>query len=231
MSQSTQPRSPVSGKHVRRAVAHCLDVLEGIPAAQWHDRAGDLEWTRRETLDHLADDLLTYALRFGLARPMGVPRVPLRVSRERPEGPANVIFTDHDAGPQGLLTTVEACGGLLAAAVDTAPPTALAPHVFGASDPEGFAAMGVVETLVHTHDIARGSDRDREPPQDLSERALARLFPDVPVLGTPWATLLWATGRIETPDRPRRTDWRWYGAPLDRGAARDALGTAEDVTG
>lgn len=213
MSQSTEPRAQVSGKHVRRAVAHCLDSLEGIPAARWHDRAGDLEWTRRETLEHLADDLLTYALRFGLAQPMGVPRVPLRVSRERPEGPANVIFGDPEAGPAGLLTVVEACGGLLAAVVDTADADTLAPHVFGASDPEGFAAMGIVETLVHTYDITQGLDRAGEPPQDLSERALARLFPDVPAIGTPWSTLLWATGRTETPDRPRRTDWRWHGAP------------------
>ncbi|MFF4444266.1 DinB family protein [Streptomyces sp. NPDC001502] len=213
MPQSREPHMPVSGKHVRRAVAHCLDALGGIPAAQWHDRAGGLEWTRWETLEHLADDLLTYALRFGLAEPMGVPRVPLRVTRDRPGGPANVIFGDRDAGPEGLLTVVEACGGLLASVVETAAATTLAPHVFGASDPEGFAAMGVVETVVHTHDITQGLGRGGEPPQDLCEWALARLFPDVPVIGTPWSTLLWATGRIEMPDRPRRTNWRWYGSP------------------
>jgi hypothetical protein len=216
MPQSGEPHMLVSGKHVRQAVAHCVDSLTGIPADRWHVRAGDLEWTCWETLEHLADDLLTYALRFGLAQPMDVPRVPLRISRERPEGPANVIFGDREAGPEGLLTIVEACGGLLAIAVDTAAPTTLAPHVFGASDPEGFAAMGVAETLVHTHDIAQGMHLVREPPQDLSERALRRLFPDVPIADTPWSTLLWATGRIETPDRPRRENWRWYGAPRSR---------------
>ncbi|MFJ9855385.1 maleylpyruvate isomerase N-terminal domain-containing protein [Streptomyces sp. NPDC101150] len=213
MPQSVEPQMLVSGSHVRQAVAHCVDTLTGVPAAQWRGRAGSLQWTCWETLEHLADDLLTYALRFGLAQPMDVPRVPLRVSRDRPQGPANVIFGDEEAGPEGLLTVVAACGGLLASAVDTAAASALAPHVFGASDPEGFAAMGIVETLVHTHDIAQGVHRECESPQDLSERALARLFPDVPLTGTPWSTLLWATGRLETPDRPRRTDWRWYGAP------------------
>ncbi|AOP50084.1 hypothetical protein SL103_30955 [Streptomyces lydicus] len=218
MSQFVGPQAiPVSGSDVRRAVAHCVDTLTGVPADQWQGRAGSLEWTCWETLEHLADDLLTYALRFGLAQPMDVPRVPLRVSRDRPQGPANVIFGDKEAGPEGLLTVVTACGGLLATAVDTAAPTALAPHVFGAADPEGFAAMGVVETLVHTHDIAQGVHRACEPPHDLSERALARLFPDVPLTGTPWSTLLWATGRLETPERPRRTDWRWYGAPRGAG--------------
>ncbi|MFI6638922.1 hypothetical protein [Streptomyces sp. NPDC050504] len=77
--------------------------------------------------------------------------------------------------------------------------------------------MGVVEALVHAYDITRGLDCAQEPPEDLSERALARLFPDVPVVGAPWSTLLWATGRTETPDRPRRIDWRWHGAPHGRG--------------
>ncbi|KUL38924.1 hypothetical protein ADL22_16915 [Streptomyces sp. NRRL F-4489] len=205
------------GEHVRAAVAHCVTTLAGAPAAQWRAAAGDLEWTCWETLEHLADDLLTYALRFGLARPMDAPRVPLRISTDRPEGPANVIFGDAAAGPEGLLTVVQACGGLLAMAVDSAPPTVLAPHVFGASDPEGFAAMGVVETLVHTYDIAEGLGRDGHPPEDLSHRALARLFPDVPRTGSASTTLLWATGRIATPDRPRRSDWRWYGAPRGNG--------------
>ncbi|QHC25734.1 maleylpyruvate isomerase N-terminal domain-containing protein [Streptomyces sp. GS7] len=213
MPQSVEPQPLVSGSHVRQAVAHCVEALTGLPAAHWNGRAGCLEWTCRETLEHLADDLFTYALRFGLAQPMDVPRVPLRVSRDRPQGPANVIFGDEEAGPEGLLTVVKACGGLLAIAVDAAPPTVLAPHVFGASDPEGFAAMGVVETLVHTHDIAQGLQCAWEPPQDLSERVLLRLFPDVPITGTPWSTLLWATGRIEMPDIPRRTNWRWHGAP------------------
>ncbi|MER7468336.1 maleylpyruvate isomerase N-terminal domain-containing protein [Streptomyces sp. NPDC097981] len=206
----------VSGKDVRQAVALCVDTLEGGPAAQWHTRAGDLEWTCWETLEHLADDLLTYALRFGLAQPIAVPRVPLRISSDRPDGPANVIFGDREAGPGGLLTAVEACGGLLAAVVDITDSTTLAPHVFGAADPEGFAAMGIVETLVHTHDIAQGLHRIWEPPQDLSERVLSRLFPEISVIDTPWSTLLWATGRMETLDRPRRTHWRWHGAPLGR---------------
>ncbi|MCK7626527.1 maleylpyruvate isomerase N-terminal domain-containing protein [Streptomyces sp. RS10V-4] len=210
---ATATAPPVGGAHVRQAVAHCAATLAGAASAPWHAPAGELEWTCWETLEHLADDLLTYALRFGLAQPMDVPRVPLRITTERPGGPANVIFGDAAAGPEGLLTVVQACGGLLAAVVDSAPPTALAPHVFGASDPEGFAAMGVVETLVHTYDIAQGLRRAGNPPEDLSDLALTRLFPDVSRSGSAASTLLWATGRIDMPDRPRRRDWRWYGAP------------------
>ncbi|MFD3513515.1 DinB family protein [Streptomyces sp. NPDC058657] len=217
MPQSGEARTPVGGRHVREAVTHCLTTLAGVPAPQWQVQADDLEWSCWETLEHLADSLLTYALRFGLAGPMSAPRVPLRLTRDRPAGPANVVFTDPEAGPEGLLTTVEACGGLLATVVDTADPATLAPHVFGASDPEGFAAMGIVETLVHTHDAAQGLGLAHEPPRHLPELALVRLFPDVPLTGDPWQALLWATGRTGTAERPRRENWRWYGAPRDAG--------------
>jgi hypothetical protein len=73
--------------------------------------------------------------------------------------------------------------------------------------------MGVVETLVHTHDVAEGLGVDWTPPADLCDRVLARLFPDAPTDTAPWPALLWATGRTELPHRPRRTEWRWYGAP------------------
>jgi len=72
----------------------------------------------------------------------------------------------------------------------------------------------VVETLVHTHDVASGLGLEWAPPADLCERALARLFPDAPPGGDRWQTLLWATGRAALPDRPRRETWRWDGTPV-----------------
>jgi hypothetical protein len=110
---------------------------------------------------------------------------------------------------------VEACGALLAAMVRTAPPDVLAHHGFGDADPEGFAAMGLVETLVHTYDLAEGLGLTWEPPAEVCARVLDRLFPDAPEDVEPWPALLWATGRAELPGRPRRTEWRWYSAPRD----------------
>jgi hypothetical protein len=40
-------------------------------------------------------------------------------------------------------------------------------HTFGLSDPEGFAAMGIVEALVHTHDLAERLGLAWNPPADL----------------------------------------------------------------
>jgi hypothetical protein len=100
--------------------------------------------------------------------------------------------------------------------VRTTSPSVRAYHGFGVSDPEGFAAMGVVETLVHTGDLADGLGLAWDPPAALCARVLHRLFPDAPPDTDPWRTLLWATGRAELPGRPRLTSWRWYGEPLSR---------------
>ncbi|MEU0393685.1 maleylpyruvate isomerase N-terminal domain-containing protein [Streptomyces sp. NPDC006208] len=201
----------IDAEDVRRIVALALDALRDADPQAWEAKAGTLEWTCWETLEHLADDLFTYAARFGLTRPPMSTMMPFRTSSDRSGGPANVIFVDRASGPEGLMTVVEACGGLLACALRAAPSTTVAYHVFGPSDPEGFAAMAVVEVLVHTHDITQGLNLEWSPPRELCERILKTLFPHVAIDGDVWETLLWATGRIALPDRPRLTEWRWYG--------------------
>jgi hypothetical protein len=76
-------------------------------------------------------------------------------------------------------------------------------------DREAFAAMGIVETFVHTHDIAQGLGSTWSAPEDICEKALSRLFPDRPEHDNPWLTLLWCTGRIDLGRLPRRASWRW----------------------
>lgn len=195
------------------AVQLAVGVLRKAPPAAWEGRAGSLEWDCWETAEHLADDLFSYAAQIGPRTPPMEGAVPFAWERRSPQGPANAIHMDRAAGPAGLLQALEACGALLVAMVRTTPPEVRAHHGHGASDPEGFAAMGIVETLVHTHDLAEGLGLDWTPPADLCARTLARLFPDAPTDTDPWPTLLWATGRAELPGRPRLTAWRWYGAP------------------
>ncbi|MET9015866.1 MULTISPECIES: hypothetical protein [Streptomyces] len=204
---------PVTAADVERAVRSALATLRAAEALDWSVTAGSLEWDCWETVEHLADDLFSYAVQLGPANPPLDTHVPFAWSRRRPGGPANAVFADREAGTAGLLHVLDASGALLTAIVRTAPPTVRAHHVFGASDPEGFAAMGVVETLVHTHDVAEGLGLEWTPPADLCDRVLARLFPDAPADTDRWRTLLWATGRSELPGRPRLTTWRWYGTP------------------
>ncbi|MEU2154545.1 hypothetical protein ABZ532_05910 [Streptomyces sp. NPDC019396] len=207
------PSGPVTAADVEQAVRLALGTLRGAEAPDWSVKAGSLEWDCWETIEHLADDLFAYAVQLGPANPPLDSDVPFVWSRNRPGGPANAVSADREAGPAGLLHVLDACGALLTAIVRTTAPTVRAHHVFGAADPEGFAAMGVVETLVHTHDVAEGLGIGWTPPADLCDRVLARLFPDAPTDTDRWRTLLWATGRAELPGRPRLTKWRWYGTP------------------
>ncbi|MGW1140816.1 maleylpyruvate isomerase N-terminal domain-containing protein [Streptomyces zhihengii] len=205
---------PVTAEDVDHAVRLCTDLLRSAPDdAAWERPAGTLTWDCRETVEHLADDLFAYAAQLGLRTGPPDREVPFRYGARRPGGPASTVFADPKAGREGLVQVVESCGALLVAMVRTTPPDVRGHHVFGASDPEGFAAMGIVETLVHTHDVAEGLGLEWEPPGELCARVLTRLFPDVPAGHGPWPALLWATGRGELPGLPRRSAWRWYGEP------------------
>lgn len=206
-------RTAVTADDLNLAVQLAADTCRDAPSAGWERKAGPLEWTCWETIEHLSDDLFAYAAQLGPRKPSTTDEVPFLWESKRSGGPANVIYADRSAGPAGLLQVLEASGALLVAMVRTTPPDVTAHHVYGASDPEGFAAMGTVETVVHMHDVAEGLGLRWEPPAGVCARVLNRLFPDAPQDAEPWPALLWATGRAELPGRPRLTNWRWYGSP------------------
>ena len=184
----------VTATQIRAATAEMQRALGAGADADWGVRAGDVDWTCRETGAHIADDLFSYASQV-IAQPAR-GYLPIEASVEA------------RATPSELLESIVMCGDLLGLAVSSASPDARSYHPCGTSDPEGFAAMGVVEVLVHAHDIARGLDLAWSPPDDLCRRVLDRLFPDAPT-GPPAAVLLWCTGRAPLGSLPRRTSWRW----------------------
>ncbi|MFE9361841.1 VOC family protein [Streptomyces sp. NPDC006978] len=211
----TGTRLPVTADDVTLAVRLAVDTLAASPVDDWRVPAGSLTWDCWETVEHLSDDLFAYAVQLGPRRPSLETEVPYRWAPDREGGPSNSVFADPGAGAAGLLLTLEASGALLTAMVRTASPDLRSYHSHGVSDPEGFAAMGIVETLVHTHDVAAGLSLSWTPPRDLCDRVLARLFPDAPDDEDRWAVLLWSTGRADLPGRARVTSWRWHGAPLE----------------
>lgn len=189
----------MSGEHVTEAVAGCLAVLRAATDRDWRSvRAGRVEWDCHTTAVHVADDLVAYAANLA-GRAQGA-YIPFELKLD--EGTDNA----------GLLQVLETTGALLAAAVVTAPPDVRAfhPYPFRDADREGFAAMGVAEVLLHTHDMAEGLGLRYEPSAELAESVLATLFPHVQPGPRPWPTLLWATGRGELPGRAPVTEWRWY---------------------
>jgi Mycothiol maleylpyruvate isomerase N-terminal domain len=176
---------------VDRSVAEMLRVLTPHVSADWKRPAGTLEWSCRETAAHVAHDLLAYTAQ-------------LSAPSESAYLPFDLVVRD-DASPRDVLRTVGATGRMLSAALAAADPALRAWH-WGPTDPSGFAALGVNETLMHTHDITEGLGIRWQPPEPLCRAVLARLFPQAPP-GDPVQVLLWCTGRADLPDQPRVTSW------------------------
>ncbi|WP_369395162.1 GNAT family N-acetyltransferase [Streptomyces sp. CG1] len=181
------------------AVAGCTAVLRAAVDRDWTAvPAGRLEWDCHATAVHVADDLVAYAANLaGRAQDAYVPFE---------------LTLDEGTDNAGLLHVIETTGALLAATVRTTSPgvRAFHPYPFRSADRVGFAAMGVAEVLLHTHDMAEGLRIPYEPPADLAQSVLACLFPHVQPGPAPWPTLLWATGRGELPGRAPVTEWRWH---------------------
>ena len=188
---------------VEATVSAAVAALRPALHADWSVPAGELEWSCWETVEHLADDLFAYAAQLG---PVAPDRdLPFEATARHAAGPPNTIRAD----PAGLLDVLAACGALLTAMTRLSPPGVRGHHCFGPADAQASAAMGVLETVVHTHDVTQGLGLAWAPDREVCARVLARLMPEIEGGDDPWSDLLWATGRLALPDRPRREHWRW----------------------
>lgn len=199
-------RERVSGDDVRVAARWLVDRLVSHPADAFDAQAGPVRWSCWTTAEHVVDDLLAYAMQLAaLPRLAYVPLV-------GPRGEDEIAHVDRASGTPGLAEALVGGAELLASLAETRPDHVRAYHPYGLSDPEGFAAMGTVEVLVHGHDVLLGLTSEHASfPDGLAARVLARLFPDVSVLPGDDLdlVLLWATGRGTLEGRERLTRWRW----------------------
>lgn len=199
--------APVTPDDVRTAARWLADGVAHHPDAAFDAQAGPVRWSCWATAEHVVDDLLAYALQVA-----GLPLLDY-LPLAGPKGEDEIAHVKREAGPAGMAEVLRAGGELLAAQVVARPDSARAYHPYGLSDPQGFAAMGIVEILVHGRDILEGlTGVAPSLPEGLSARVLTRLFPDLPdaTRGLPATeVLVWATGRSELPGLARRTRWRW----------------------
>lgn len=183
---------------MEQAVAECVGLLGAVTDRDWEGvRAGRLEWDCRETAVHIAENLIAYAGQLA--------------GREQDAYTPFELSLEEGAGNAGALRVISTMGALFAAAIRTAPREVRAfhPYPFRSANREGFAAMGVTEVLLHTHDVSEGLGLSYDPAPELCDFVLTRIFPHVQPGPTPWSTLLWATGRGELPGRAPVTHWRW----------------------
>ena len=193
----------VTADDLDAALSSVVATLRPATDLDWSKRAGNLDWDCWHAAEHVGDCLMSFAGQL--------------VARPEKRYVRFMAIADKDASPEQVLEFAEAGGRILAATVRTSGADVRAYHPTGAADPEGFAAMGCVETLLHGEDIAQGLGLAIDPPRDVCARVLARLFPEAaPELAAvdPWAALRWSTGRIELPGHPQLKEWRWQGVPL-----------------
>lgn len=148
------------------SVVQMRSLLSAVVDMSWAAPAGDVEWSCRDTAVHVADDLFSYASQV-IAQPQD-NYLPID------------IVIDPCATNCQILEAIAMCGRVLEAAAENAHPQARGWHPYGVSDGPGFAAMGAVEVLVHTYDIARGLGLEWRPPATLCAPLLGRLFPHAP---------------------------------------------------
>ncbi|MEY2472137.1 MAG: hypothetical protein QOK28_1466 [Actinomycetota bacterium] len=177
----------------------CVDALTPLIDRDWDTPAAGLEWSCRQTLEHLG--ALSYAPILALRAP-SLPKFGFSVFPDLPV--------------DWLLPTARTNAAVVAEVARAAPLDARAWHPAGMADPSGFIAMMADELVVHTHDIATALGDDYRPDSAVTRALLDRLFPWWPQDAEPWDALLWAHGRTDLPGHPSPgADWLWHCAPVD----------------
>jgi len=208
----SRPVHAVTAHDLERCVDEAAAVLLSIAGQDWHVPAKGVRWSCWESIEHVADNFFSYALQLGPKPPPRDGYVKVVVRPQRKGGPASTVFAEA-SNNSDLIPVFSGCGALLVAMIRQAPADIRAYHPYGLSDPAGFAAMGIVETVVHLHDVTQALDLDWFPPEYLCRRVLFRLFPELDEKNDPWQTLLWATGRESVSGHTRRKKWRWDARP------------------
>ncbi|MFH8974258.1 maleylpyruvate isomerase N-terminal domain-containing protein [Streptomyces sp. NPDC017890] len=173
----------------------CLAALGEVAGQDWSRPAHGLDWTCRQTLDHLALGLTGYA--------------GLLISRPADRYITLFASLDPQAPIPDCLDGLRIAAALATSTIRDTAPGVRAWHPWGPSDAAGFAAMAITELTLHTYDITRALGLPWAPPDTTSTAVLARLFPDAPSGHPSSDTLLWCTGRAPLPGLPRRVEWQW----------------------
>jgi uncharacterized protein (TIGR03083 family) len=161
------------------------------PGCDWEETVPGLTWSRRDVLEHVADNFVWYAALLVRGRPEGHPPFAVRL--------------EGDLDADAVVDTLTSLSRVLGAAVQAAPAGALGWHPYGSAGPRDYAAMGALEAMVHGDDLRRSFGVPWTPPPAPVVGVLVLLFGVDDAGPDPWARLLDLCGRSGGP-----VDWRWH---------------------
>ena len=137
-----------------------LRALRELVDSDWSMPAGTLQWSCRETLDHMIDCILSYALQLAAQAEDGF--LPFQQLHPLPE-----------ATTADLVDGLRGVGRIFAALIRAVPADSVASDGVYALDVDEWAARGSYEILLHAHDVLRGHGVRFEPPATLCRWVLA----------------------------------------------------------
>jgi hypothetical protein len=201
----TAPSGIPDSNLVSAALEDARASLRQVPDDGWARPAAGLDWTCRETMAHILDDLGAYAMQLSGAHGHE-GYAPLMEFSLTPGRPACMFWPEESGGTRAVLDCLDAVGGLLVAVIASAPADRTGWHPYGNPDRSALAAMGIVELTLHTHDILGAHQINYQAPAQIVTPCLERIFAHAVRSDDPWHDLLTATGR--TPES-RGRPWRW----------------------
>jgi uncharacterized protein (TIGR03083 family) len=163
-------------------------ALEAVIDDDWSAKAGTLEWTCWQTVDHMVDCIFSYAFQLAARARNGFL-------------PFDELHAQPSAGPAELLAGVRAVGTLFLAVVRDSPPDATAADGVLTLSLEDWCARAAYELVLHTHDVLIGLGSTLSPPEELCQSIVASqslwMFDGARASGASdaWSALLAGSGR------------------------------------
>jgi len=172
--------------------AELLDLsstaLEAVVDDDWSEKAGTLDWSCWQTVDHMVDCIFSYAFQLAARARNGFL-------------PFDELHAQPSAGPAELLAGVRAVGTLFLAVVRDSPPDATAADGVLTLSLEDWCARAAYELVLHTHDVLIGLGSTLSPPEELCQSIVASqslwMFDGARASGASdaWSALLAGSGR------------------------------------
>lgn len=177
---------------LRNVVDASVDALTTAESGDWSKPAGSLEWTCRDTADHLVDCVFSYAFQLAARAQSGFL-------------PFGELHALPGAEPRDLVKAIAAVGSMLAAvALETAEGVTASDGVM-ALDAADWCARGAYEIALHSYDVLAGQCTPFELDASLSRAITASpalwMFDRSMAAGAadPWSALLRGSGRRHAP--------------------------------